>query len=348
MIKVQPARINILAGFSLLLIALVGCGTDSPAYFHATGSTMGTTYSIKISQSLSDADAQAMEQAIQSELQDVNAKLSTYQTDSELSRFNQSRSIEWHRVSGTLYEVVEAAQTISEQTGGAFDVTVGPLVNLWGFGPEFKPDVVPADSDIQTALLRVGYHYLTLNDGPGQIKKSHPDLYVDLSAIAKGYGVDRVAALIEAKGFLDYMVEIGGEVRCKGRNPSGSYWQIAIEKPLVGERTVQRIVPLADIAIATSGDYRNFFELDGVRYSHALNPVTGWPVRHDLTSVTVLAESSMLSDGWATAFMVLGAEKGYDLALQKNLAVLFVRSTQEGFREQATPAFESYLKRTAQ
>lgn len=344
----KPARKLFLAGLLILLIGISACSESAPDYFHVSGSTMGTSYSVKISQALEPPVAESLKQDIDAVLIEVNARLSTYQADSELSRFNSSQEVTPQPVSDALYQVLSAAQSISDLTHGAFDVTVGPLVNLWGFGPKFKPDQLPATEEITAAKIRTGFHQLTIDAQAQQIQKATPDLYVDLSAIAKGYGVDQVASLVERRGYRDYMVEIGGEVRGKGKNSHGKYWQIAIEKPLVGERTVQRIVPLDDIAIATSGDYRNFFEIEGVRYSHTIDPTTGWPVSHDLTSVTVLTDNCMLSDGWATAFMVLGAEKGYDLAVKQNLAVLFVRKTNQGFQEQATPAFESYLERVAQ
>lgn len=343
----RPVRMMILAGFLILLVGVSGCGQSTAEHFAVSGPTMGTTYHIKIAQTLDDAVARQLKSNIDQLLVDVNQHLSTYQADSELSKFNQSQSLEPVAVSKGLYRVVTAAQSISAATGGAFDVTVGPLVNLWGFGPEFKPDQVPTESDIAAAKARIGYRNITRLSDPDRIQKAIPELYIDLSAIAKGYGVDQVAELIESKGYKNYLVEIGGEVRCQGKNSSGQAWQVAIEKPLAGERRVQKIVPIVNMAVATSGNYRNFFELDGVHYAHTIDPATGWPVSHDLASVTVLHQSSMISDGWATAFMVLGAEKGYDLAVEENLAVLFLRRTENGIQEHMTPAFESYMNQSA-
>ena len=345
MIELQrPVRTLVLTGFIVCLLSTLAACSEPPPVFHASGSTMGTTYSVKIADAVDSAKGESLRDAFDALLLEVNQTLSTYIPDSELSRFNQSQETGWQASSEGLMTVVTAAQSISTDSDGAFDVTVGPLVNLWGFGPEFKPDQRPDEAEIDRARARIGYHHLHTDESQRLLKKDRSDLYVDLSAIAKGYGVDRLAAYLDSQGFHNYLVEIGGEVFCKGYKENGDHWQIAVEKPLVGERSILRVVPLADQAMATSGNYRNFFELDGTRYAHTLNPQTGWPVQHDLLSVTVLSSSTMQADGWATALMVLGVEKGYDLAMRKNLAVLFVRGSESGIQQTLTPAFEDYLK----
>lgn len=330
--------------FVLLLVFLLGgcaekVADDWPYGFEYRGSTMGTTFSVKVTLLPAIQSPDALKAEIDALLNDINQQMSTYLPDSELSRFNAQRTTDWVEVSPELYTVVATAQQISQLTEGAFDISVGPLVNLWGFGPDPSRDSAPPLESIEALRDRVGYQLLALRETPPALKKQHPDMYLDLSALAKGYGVDRVAALLESKGMHDYLVEIGGELKLSGLNARRERWHIAIEKPISGWRMVQKIIPITDIGVATSGDYRNYFEQDGKRYSHTIDPATGYPIAHTLASVTLLAPSSMLADAWATAMMVLGAERGMALAVQQNLAAYFLIKHDEGFVEQATPEF---------
>lgn len=333
------------AWFALLLVFLLAaCGErttdDWPYGFEYHGSTMGTTFSVKVTLLPATQSPEALKAEIDALLREINQQMSTYLPDSELSRFNSNRSTDWIEVSPALYTVVATAQQISQLSDGAFDITVGPLVNLWGFGPDPARDSAPPPEHIDALRDRVGYRLLALRENPPALKKQHPEMYLDLSALAKGYGVDRVAALLESQGMHDYLVEIGGELKLHGLNARREFWHIAIEKPTPEWRMVQKIVPLTDIGVATSGDYRNYFEQNGKRYSHTIDPATGYPITHTLASVTLLAPSAMLADAWATAMMVLGAERGMALALQQNLAAYFLVKRDEGFAEQATPEFQ--------
>ncbi|MEZ5584997.1 MAG: FAD:protein FMN transferase [Candidatus Competibacteraceae bacterium] len=274
-----------------------------------TGATMGTTYTVKIPRVPEPIVAETLQTELDRLLAKVNRQMSTYDPESELSRFNRNPSTAWVSVSPELLFVVQEAHRVSQLTGGAFDVTVGPLVNLWGFGPTVTDDDIPTDQAITEAQTRVGYHHLQIRDDPPALKKTLPDLSVDLSAIAKGYAVDLLADYLETLDVSDYMVEIGGELRVKGHNAQGASWRIAIEKPTPNERTVERIISLTDQGIATSGDYRNFFERDGQRYSHAIDPTTGRPIRHDLASVSVVHPSTTLADAWATGLIVSGSRE---------------------------------------
>jgi thiamine biosynthesis lipoprotein len=329
----------------LLLVVLFCAGCDRQRGANAlmlSGATMGTTYSVTITRLPDGGDeAEVLQQRIDAVLDEVNALMSTYREDSELSRFNASASVDWIGVSEDLARVVAAAREISALSDGAFDVTVGPVVNLWGFGPDISADQLPTQMDIDAARARVGWKKLQLRDDPAALRKSAPDIYVDLSAIAKGYGADRVAALLEQEGISDYLVEVGGELRGRGSSPRGDAWRIAIERPEASRRSVFRVVELRDIGMATSGDYRNFFELDGQRYSHSIDPTTGRPVTHELASVTVLASSTMWADGWATALLVLGPERGFALAQSQGLAALFIVRGEDGYEAKATAAFEA-------
>jgi FAD:protein FMN transferase len=323
---------------AVLMLALAGCGPREHTLTLA-GPTMGTSWSVQLPRPPAGVDQAALYAGITAVLEEVNARMSTYQADSELSRFNAAESTDWFPVSDELVRLVDTALAVSTLSDGAFDVTVGPLVNLWGFGPEVQADELPAQAEIDAALVRVGWTLLHTRTEPPALRKDRPDVYVDLSAIAKGHGVDRVAAVLEAAGVRDYLAEIGGELRGRGVNAEGEPWRIAVERPDPGRRAVLRVVALTDQAMATSGDYRNFFELDGRRYSHSIDPATGRPVDHQLASVTVLAERCGEADAWATALLVLGPEQGRALADERGLAALFVERIGEELRLSESAAF---------
>jgi len=327
----------------VLVLLLAGCRRPVENAF--TGATMGTQYSVKVVGSPGGVDVATLEKDIQAALDRVDALMSTYRSDSELSRFNAFDRTDWFPVSAATAEVVEAAVDVGRLSSGAFDVTVGPLVNLWGFGPKKGPaERVPSPAEIEEAKNQTGLHHLEVRLDPPAMRKDLPGVYVDLSGVAKGFAVDQVAGLLERRGVENYMVEVGGEVRTKGRNLQGRPWQIGIESPVVGVRSLQRVVGLEDAAMATSGDYRNYFEVRGVRYSHMLDPRTGRPIAHPLASVSVLDSSCMRADALATALLVLGPEEGYALAEKEDLPALLVIKSDDGFVEKATPEFEKLLQ----
>jgi thiamine biosynthesis lipoprotein len=319
---VQCPPAGAVLGAAVIVLAaglLAGCGSDGRT-LSLSGATMGTSWSVQISRPPEALDPDALLADITETLARVNDRMSTYDPDSELSRFNAEDGDGWFAVSPELVALAEQARRVSERSGGAFDVTVGPLVNLWGFGPEVKADQIPDQADIDAALGRVGWRKVETRAQPPALRKAASDVYVDLSAIAKGHGVDRVADLLAEAGIEHYLVEIGGELRGRGLNAAGEPWRIAVERPDVDRRAVLTVVALRDRAMATSGDYRNFFELDGRRYSHTIDPATGRPVDHQLASVTVLAERCADADAWATALLVLGPERGGALADELGLA----------------------------
>lgn len=323
----------VLGGF--LLAALVACDA-SDGYRHLSGNTMGTYYQVT-AHCASDPAA-----VVERTLEAVDGEMSTYREDSALSRFNRAPVGEWVEVPGTLADVIAAAETLSAESDGAFDVTVGRLVNLWGFGPEPR-DGVPAPADVAAARDRVGHRHVTMARDPPRLRKDL-DVYVDLSAIAKGHGVDRVVEVLAAFGCDAVLVDIGGEVRGVGASPAGRPWRIGVEVPDPRSHGgIERIVVLENAALATSGDYRNFFQADGRRYSHTIDPSTGYPVTHDLASVTVLHESTMWADGYATLLDVLGPERGYEFAARHGLAALFISRREDGFEERYTDAFAALL-----
>jgi thiamine biosynthesis lipoprotein len=320
----------------LCMAMLVGCA--QPQVVSLSGQTMGTTYSVKVVGAT--IDQQQLAAVIDERLQQINQLMSTYISASELSQFNDAPLDEWFDVSPETQAVIELAKDISTLSDGSFDVTVGPLVNLWGFGPQHIPDHVPSMAEIDDVRERVGFGFLQVREGA---LRKEAALYVDLSSIAKGFAVDEIVRLLEARELNDYLVEVGGELRARGKNPGGKIWRVAIELPEAGQRMPYQVVELADMGMATSGDYRNYFERDGVRYSHTIDPATGYPIRHNLASVTVLAKSTARADAMATAISVMGADPGLALAEAQGLAVFVILKTPEGFEAKHSTAFTPYL-----
>jgi thiamine biosynthesis lipoprotein len=333
---------SVIATLALALLAS-GCGSDSDrlAEHVLAGETMGTTFSVKIVQQGDLADKELIRQRISDSLAALDQALSTYKADSNLSEFNRASSTNWVTVSQELCDVVDAAQLISRMTNGAFDITVGPLVNLWGFGPSGDRSGPPDAESITAAKANVGHRHLETDCDQPALRKKVPDLYVDLSGFAKGHAVDRIAEILDEFTAASYLVEIGGEVRMKGHNAKGVPWAIAVEKPLDDSRSVQSIVQLTDSAMATSGDYRNFFEWEGTRYSHTIDPATGYPVAHSGAAVTVIADSTARADGLATALLVLGPDKGMTLADRHAIAAYFLVRDNGNFEERMSSTFAS-------
>lgn len=331
-----PGRSRGLAAW--LAVLLTGCQAE-PDYLRLGGSTMGTYYQVT-----ARCPADPTER-IEATLAEVNAQMSTYLPDSELSRLNRAPLEQWLPVSAPLAEVLAAAAELGQRSHGAFDVTVGPLVDLWGFGAGSSRDAsrVPDAAALALARERVGMHHVEISRDPPRVRR-HADVSIDLSAIAKGHGVDRVFDELGAMGCSDRLVDIGGEVRTRGSGPSGAGWRIGIEVPDPDSQGgVQRVVSPGDGALATSGDYRNFFEADGRRYSHTIDPRTGRPITHGLAAVTVAHPLAMWADGWATALNVLGPEAGFELAVDQGLPALFIVRGESGFQERYTDAFGALL-----
>ena len=330
-----------------LLLAACACAPPDPgaAVVEFTGSTMGTTYAVRVV--TVDAWAQAERDQVAGEIQavldDVESKMSHYDPSSELSRFNRERTTRPFPVSVETFEVFRRARGLSEATAGALDVTVAPLVNAWGFGP-VEPDRFPPDAEkLSRALEHVGYAGIELDEAASTLRKADPAIEVDLSAVAKGYGVDRVAAALGGEGLDRYLVEVGGEIVASGTNQLDGPWRIGIESPTAGGG-IQRVVPLRDRAMATSGDYRNRREVEGGWVSHTIDPRTGRPVEHRLASVSVVADTCLEADGLATALEVLGPDDGYALAVERGWAALFlIRGADGAIAERATPAFAALV-----
>ena len=307
----------------MALHALAACGDNSLNEYHLSGPTMGTRFSVAIV-TASVFDQTKLQEQIHAVLEEVDLHLSTYRSDSELARINQSASTEWMPVSPALCKAVDDALQLSIASTGAFDITVGPLVNLWGFGPDLSRAAPPSDESIDEARISTGYERLLTDCSKPAIRKERANLQIDLSGYAKGLAADEIAALLDEHGVSNYLVEIGGDLRARGHNASSEKWRIAIESPGQAGGAVEMIIHINDLSVATSGDYRNFFEYAGQRFSHTIDPRTGRPVTHKLTSVTVLAASAAYADAMATALMVLGPDAGSAFAEQESIAALFL------------------------
>lgn len=300
---------------------------------------MGTYYRVTVADTVSNRES--LTSGVEATLDNVDRLMSTYRDDSGLSQLNRHENADWFAVSMETARVISTSIEVSKMSDGALDITVGPLVNLWHFGPDrTKEDDVPTEEQIATAKVRVGIDNIEVRIDPPTVRKKRPDIYIDLSSIAKGYAVDRVCEYLRGKGYKNFLVDIGGELKGEGYKTAGKSWRVAIEAPLIDRREIERVVPLENLAMATSGDYRNYFEVDGVRYCHIIDPRTGRPVTHRLASVSVLDPNCVKADAWATALFVLGNEEGFDCAVDHDLTALFIIKEEKGFVERATPAFE--------
>ncbi|HSN22243.1 MAG TPA: FAD:protein FMN transferase [Usitatibacter sp.] len=303
------------------------------------GEVMGSYYDVRFVAPLAEARLhEAARDAVDAALADVDRRMSTFKPDSEVSRLNRHRMDAPFTLSEETFALLAAARATSEASAGAFDVTAGPLVNAWGFGPGRDPRI-PSAAERAELRERVGFRLLELDARGRAARKAHPRMYVDLSGIAKGHGVDRAASALEALGIADYVIEVGGEVRARGRNFDGRPWRVAIEEPQPGPRRVRRVLALADRAMATSGDYRIYFVRAGRRYCHEIDPSRGEPVSHSLTSVSVVAPDCASADAMATALMVLGPRQGYAMAARGGIAAYFIERTAGGLADRATPAY---------
>jgi thiamine biosynthesis lipoprotein len=305
-----------------------------------SGEVQGTTYHIKMVLDDLQVDQAELKKAVDAVYNDIDLKLSNYREDSEISRINREATTDWLTVSPEIAELVDIARQVHDKTEGCYDLTVKPLFDLWGFSRH--QNRVPSEAEIAAVLPHIGMDKLDI-DLPGRrLRKKDPALRIDLSSIAQGYTVARVASLLEAKGVQNYLVEIGGEMRVKGRKANGKPWRVAVEKPLPYTREVERVLEVHQTegtAIMTAGTYRNFFEEGGKTYSHILDPKSGRPVTHRLLSVTLLHPDPTWADAWDTALLCLGEQKGYSVAEKAGLKALLIYGEDGELKERFTPAF---------
>lgn len=335
----------VVAACLLLVSVLAGC-SPSTKVLHLQGVEGSASWHVVVVDPPSTLEPAVLQPAVSQVLRHTVGIVATWEASSELSRFNQYQGTDWFAVSPELAALAALGLRLSAESGGAYDVTVGPLLKLWGFGGQAAPARVPDAVAIEQARQRVGYHHLQVRLEPPALRKGIPDLAVELASLADGFAADQVGEYLERQGIRHYMVEVAGEIRARGNNPAGQPWRIAIEKPLPGQqRVVQEGILLRDAAVATSGDYRQFFERDGKRYSHALDSTTGYPVTHRLAAVTVVAGQAVLADAYATLLMVLGEEKGRLFAEQHGLAAYFIWREGDGLVTYMTPHFQAYIYR---
>ncbi len=319
----------------------------SPATRRFAGQTMGTTWSVTLV-APSAVDAGALQRGIQAEVDTVDRQMSTWKPDSDLSRFNNAPAGTWQTLPADMFTVLRYALELARDSGGAYDPTVGPLVNLWGFGPDRRPHEAPSTEAIAAARARVGWQRIQLD--PATRRALQPGgAYVDLSSVAKGFSVDEVARYLDRVGASAYLVEVGGELRARGTRPDGKPWHVGIERPGAAAGAVdditqlEQVIALRDRAIATSGDYRHFFESGANRYSHHIDPRSGKPVTNAVASVSVIATDCMHADSLGTTLTVLGPDEGMAYARRHGLAVFFILRTPGGFEERMSPAFAAAL-----
>lgn len=362
-------KTSLAVGGSLLapagVLALVGCSGTSrlPELAGFDGKIMGTGYSVRLGLSFGDnaSKLKALEKEVYATLNDVDIHMSTWRADSELSLFNDSNDGDWQVLTPATTRVIAHALDTSVASGGVFDATVGPLVDLWGFGPRTRTGTStdagaeisssatntyarrPSAKAISQTLAQIGSDSIDVDLKTNTVRKLNPSSRLDLSGIAKGHAVDRVASLLDEQGFDSYLVEVGGELKARGRKPDAIAWKVAIERPLAGQRDVFRILNLENAAIATSGDYRNFFADGGQRFSHSIDPRTGAPVGHELASVSVVATSTMAADALSTALMIMGPDEAMQFAQEQQIAAHLILKSGSSLKEAYSPAFESLL-----
>lgn len=346
-----------LAAILSLPILLLACA-PSPEAYRWQGDTMGTQYRITLisDKRLTTGAQQKIQQAIEQRLQELNAALSTYRSDSQISRFNQLSANQCLPVSAALFDVSRLAVDVHRLSGGAFNPLLSPLINRWGFGSErraYSGFAPPSDKEIRALLARSDMADLILDSERRQLCK-HSDISLDLSAVAKGYAVDQLALVLAEQGWRNYLVDIGGEIKVAGVNGEGRRWRLGIEQPQLSAGAIAQRLELSDRAIATSGDYRNFFYHAGQRYSHTLDSRSGRPVQHGLASVSVISGSAAEADAWATALTALGLEDAKLLAVREQLAVFLLQrdatiaeeAAGQRFSSWYSPQFEAYLDGT--
>ena len=316
--------------------------TFEPQIHDFNGFTMGSTWSARVVGSRR-LDVVAIRAGIEAELGELDRQLSGYRDTAELSQLNNTPVGEWRALPNHLRAVIEFGRQLHDESAGAFDLTVKPLVNLWGFGAAEPRLELPSEAEIATARARLGNDSIELSADASKIRRV-ADVTVDVDAIAPGYAADVIAAWLDARGLTDHLVEIGGELRADGHRPDGSAWRVGIERPIMARGDIEQVIAVSDQAIATSGDYRDFFEIAGQRYSHTLDPATGRPVGHDLASVTVAAPTGLAADGYATTLMVLGPDRGMAWADARGLGVyMILRDTKGTLHERYNAAFAPLL-----
>lgn len=322
--------------YLLMFGALAGCG-DGDSMERFGGQAMGSTYSIQYVRQAGVPAPAEVRVAVEQILAEVDRQMSTYRSDSEIERFNQLPADRCRKMPAPVLELVRVGEQLSEQSEGAFDLTVEPLLNLWGFGPQARAEKVPTARAIAEVRQRVGHAHLRID---GDLLCKDAAVEVDFNSLAAGYAVDTIVAKLEAMGIRDYLAEVTGELKGAGKKADGTPWRVALEAPRDDRQVAERIVAIDGYALSTSGDYRHYFEQDGQRFSHAFDARSGLPISHALASVTVIHPEALMADGLSTLLLILGPERGWDYAEKHAIGAIFVMRADTGFVTRTTPAFE--------
>jgi thiamine biosynthesis lipoprotein len=329
--------------FGLLSVGLAGCDpaadpqTPDSRLENFGGPTMGSSYSVSYVRRADQPGVAVLQPEVQAILAEVDQQMSTWRSDSDIERFNALPADSCQAMPEPVLQLVNLGEQLSQTSEGRYDLTVEPLLNLWGFGPQSRTEQVPDADQLAQARLRVGHQHLRIE---GQRLCKDAAVEVDFNSIAAGYAVDRISARIQALGIKDFLVEATGELKAVGKKADGSPWLIGLEQPRDDQRIAQRVIALDGYGVSTSGDYRKYFLRDGHRYSHTLDALTGAPVEHALASVTVMHPSALMADGLSTLLLILGPERGWDYAEQHHIAAFFVIRDDKGFIIRSNRAFD--------
>ena len=320
----------------MLAGVLAGCG-NGDSMESVGGPTMGSTYSIKYVRHANLPAPAQVRSEVEKILAEVDKQMSTYRSDSDIERFNDLPANRCQKMPASILKLIRVGEQLSEQSEGSYDLTVEPLLDLWGFGPQAREEKVPNAQALAEVRQRVGYQHLRI-EGDQLCKDAAVE--VDFNSIAAGYAVDTIAAKLDAMGIHNYLAEATGELKAAGKKLDGSPWRIALEQPRDDQQVAERIIAVDGYGVSTSGDYRNYFLQDGRRYSHTFDAHTGTPVSHTLASVTVIHPSALMADGLSTLLLILGPERGWDYAETHNIGAFFVIRADTGFVIRTNQAFE--------
>ncbi|HWD33229.1 MAG TPA: FAD:protein FMN transferase [Pseudomonas sp.] len=322
-----------------VLLSLAGCGQGNTLE-RISGPTMGSSYTVQYVRTPQGPTPKQVKREVEAILEGVDKRFSTYRSDSLIETFNRLPANSCQPMPADVLELVRVGEQLSQQSDGAFDLTVEPLLDLWGFGPQSRMEKVPSEQALASARQRVGHGHLRIVGE--QLCKDAP-VEVDFNSIAAGHAVDLLVARLQALGVADLLVEATGELKALGRKPDGSSWKVAVELPREDRQIAQQVLAVDGFGVSTSGDYRNYFEENGQRYSHTFDARLGRPVKHDLAAVTVFDRSTLMADGYSTLLLVLGPQQGWDFALKHQIAAVFVTRVADGFVSRSTPAFEQLM-----
>ncbi|MHC6224877.1 FAD:protein FMN transferase [Pseudomonas sp. X10] len=318
------------------MISLSACNQGATLE-RISGPTMGSSYTVQYVREPAGPAPEQVKEAVESILDDIDRHYSTYRGDSTTSRFNRLPAYSCQDVPEDMLALVRLGQRLARQSDGAFDLTVEPLLDLWGFGPQARQEQVPDTQALAQVRQRVGYRHLRIEGG--QLCKD-AEVQLDFNSIAAGHAVDLIAQRLQAMGIHSYLAEATGELKAVGRKPDGSPWRIALELPSEDRQIARQVISVDGLGVSTSGDYRHYFEDNGRRYSHTFDARQGRPVEHDLAAVTVLDPSALVADGYSTLLLILGPEQGWDFAIRHGIAAVLVTRTKGGFVSRTTPEFQ--------